>query len=234
MNVLNLTSEQRMAMIQSGYNPLDSEDVKRYKARQAPLGEIQEKVARVKRENLGNRQQSDRRDYSMINKQYQEGLPLENQQFQDPRRQLQSVMEDYDYGGAVDIRERLNSVAPHQRSTPEIQSSYGQDLWEDGQFGPVPEQRVKRSAKQFLVVEAKSAVNYGYTSAREYLEAFTKLMRAPSKHKGKARQVFVDAVIRMSRMEEQIHPEVLKYYRGGIAKAEKQMYEQLNKAMLNE
>jgi len=206
---LQFNTEQRWQMIQEGYNPLDQESVQRWLNKQPPDHTLAESVAKVKKENLGSKLQSDQRDYSMINS-----------------------------GGDIDTAEKKSKISSREQFNSMVNENYGSESGKDidslvrsklsnnGQNqGPIKTQKVITEQKQ-LITEAKEAVNLGYRNGIGYLNAFVALLKSPSTQ---GRQALIEKLNNLVMAEEGIAEEQIKYYRGGTQKAEKELYLKLKK-----
>lgn len=211
--ILQLSSEQRWNLVQEGYNPLDPESVQRWLDNKPADKTLATAVAKVKKQSLGSRHQNDHRDYTAI------GDPggfdeskLEKKV--SSRQQLNDMVNDSytSSGGTNRIEERVRARISEAQLKEGTKSSEN--------VGPIKQPRMLNENKQ-LITEAKDAANLGYRNGLAYLNAFIALLKNPSYA---SRHTMIEQLNKLVTTEDNILEEQLKYYRGGITKAEKELY----------
>lgn len=217
----DLTTEQRMQMIQEGYNPLQADSVKRWLDKEKPDHVMAKEVAKASgRQNLGSGHQDDNRDYGEIYGDNQRSSSSGGSG--DPREQLREMVNtNYDYGGGD-----INSAIKSRLEARKTLGGGKQQQTAQTQRGPIQSFRETTEPEGNLITEAKEASKTGYKRGIGYLNAFVRHIKNPT---SKTRQGLVEKINEMVTMEENVSQELIKYYRGGIAKAEKQLYSQLKK-----
>ena len=201
---LQLTKQQRWNMVQEGYNPLNEESVQRWLNKQPPDRQLAATAGKVKKENLGSRIQNDNKDYQYL-KTDDDNFEETDKPITNGRERVKSLINDnYEHNGRnieSRVRERLNT---------------------NENAGPIRKQRnVEEKPKKQMITEAKEAVNVGYKNGIAYLNAFIGVLKEPSYA---TRQTLIEKINTLVVTEDNVIDEQLKYYRGGIAKAEKKMY----------
>lgn len=230
---LQLSSAQRWQLVQEGYNPLDPESVQRYINKQPPDRKLAVGAAKAKKENLGSRSQNDDRDYGKLDKEVgyddHEEAAQERSAPVNPREAIAKMTESYGGSSGKDIdsivRSRLNTgTAPVKKKRPQqLEEQYEED--DNQPVGPIKRLKPLPVEQKQLITEAKGAANLGYRSGLSYLNAFIKLLKEPS---AEARNTLIERLNTMVVNEDNIVPEMLKFYRGGVQKAEKELYTKLS------
>lgn len=207
---LQLTLAQRWQLVQEGYNPLSAESIERWQNKQPPDRQLAATAAKVKKENLGSRAQSDSKDYSFLKQDGDANLEQLDRPITNGRDHVKSLINDnYDYGGANSIEEKVRSRLSTDKSTNE-------------NYGPIKKPRiVEENRKKQMITESKEAVNVGYRNGIAYLNAFVAVLKDPSYT---TRTSLIERINTLIVTEDSVVDDQLKYYRGGIAKAEKEMY----------
>jgi hypothetical protein len=214
--LLQLTKAQRWDLVQEGYNPLDPESVKRWINKLPPDKTLAKSVAKANKiENLGSRKQNDHRDYSTIGGGGNVTEDDDIHQTRKPTREdLNSLInERYSHsGGGNSIDEKVRSRMKN--------SGHGEEV-----LGPIKKPRMLEEKRQ-LITESKEAVNVGYRNGIAYLNAFVAVLKDPSYA---TRLTLIEQINKLVTTEDGVADDQLKFYRGGIQKAEKEMYIKLKK-----
>lgn len=210
--ILELTKEQRWNLVQEGYNPLDLESVKRWYNKQAPDKTLAKAVAKVKLENLGSRKQNDQRDYAQLGTDGPIGDDddIHSHVNKKPTRAdlNDMVNERYSHSGGNSIDERVRARM--------------KDVSHNESYGPIKKPRmIEEQPRKQMITEAKEAVNVGYRNGISYLNAFIANLKDPS---FATRQTLIEQINKLVVTEDNVVDEQLKFYRGGIKKAEQEMY----------
>lgn len=99
-------------------------------------------------------------------------------------------------------------------------SGHGEEV-----LGPIKKPRMLEEKRQ-LITESKEAVNVGYRNGIAYLNAFVAVLKDPSYA---TRLTLIEQINKLVTTEDGVADDQLKFYRGGIQKAEKEMYIKLKK-----
>lgn len=214
-SIEDLNAQQRWQMVQEGYNPLNPESIQRWVNKLPPDRQLAGTAAKAKKESLGSRNQNDNKDYSYLGQETRGSIEdFDNQPRKSGREHVKELINDnYNYGGGSNIEERV-------RTRLDMNSSHNEKV------GPIKKPRMIEETKsqKKMITEAKEAVNVGYRNGIAYLNAFVANLREPS---FVTRQALIERLNVLVTTEDNVVDEQLKYYRGGIAKAEKEMYAKL-------
>lgn len=217
IHVLQFSSAQRWQMVQEGYNPLDEESVKRWFNKQPPDRDLAKGVAKVAKQNLGSGYQNDDKDYAALGGEHYDDRPRRNSR----EDLLDTVNSRYrSHGGREkDIEDKVRSKLNLREQSPRNGTGY-QTINQPRML------EERRTRNRELITEAKEAVNIGYSNGIGYLNAFIANLKSPS---SESRRNLIEKINALVVDEDKIVEEHIKYYRGGVAKAEKELYAKLTK-----
>lgn len=198
--VLRLSAAQKMELVQQGYNPLNPDDVQRYLRKQPAQGDWLHLIGgeRVLRKSLGESKIVDQNDYNLIEK----NSPNAALNYADPN-EMRKSSEVSSYHG--------RDIAQQVRTRSSIQETF-----QSSNQPQLPNISLPRSKKQ--------AADLGYEAGVKYINAFIRLIKDPH---SKKRKELMQALYLIQKTESAIDSRLLGFYRGGLNKAEAELYQKL-------
>jgi hypothetical protein len=200
----SFTPAQRMDMVQKGYNPLDPEDVQRYKKGQKPLKSLVEVAGANKYQNLGGGT-IDGADRALIQ---DAGIDIDAIDISSPTTNLREhvnkqISSSYGSSGTIDLNEKLaarlnitQSKQTNSNVTPKVE-----------------------------LTETK-AQQLGYALGVKYINAFIDNIKTPTPQN---RARVEEELKKIKLAENKIPKQFLQHYRNGVSLAEKELYNKIKK-----
>jgi len=217
---MQLTTEQRMMMIQKGMSPLDPEQVRVFlehggRVKASPEDMKERLVSLIGedayyRKNLGSGNESERQYSQAYAGGDYTGQERSSSGIIDEQTAKQRLFEDMD------------SYASGKPMSKTIDSSQLMSLKEDRFEGSVLNQQSKKITKE----EAKKMQDAGYGFTIKYLNAFIMNLKEPSYEN---RIVLYENLLKVLKNDEKLNKNEMKqkYYRNGCTIAEKEMHQKL-------
>jgi hypothetical protein len=206
--------QERMQMIQRGYNPMSPSDVEAFKRGQRPQEGLHEIAGVNKYRSLGMARADEYKDNTMINKKFNFNEDIDIEEYDsrpvNPREALAGKMEVYgNRSGDVDLNDKL-------------MSKIGSPMRESNTPSRKPQiQAPKAQSNKKIITEASTAGSAGYTLGVRYINAFITNLKNPTSQN---RSLLMKEMNNLVLAESRIHPTLLPQYKAGIAKAEKELY----------
>lgn len=194
----SLTPQQRMNMIQMGFNPLDPEDVKRYKQGQRPTGSLKEIAGATKFQNLGGGT-IDGGDRALLQEANLQIDPIDISNPINIREHINKQLESsYNSSGVIDLNEKLTSRLSLKQSAP----------------SPSPKIQLTEEKAQQL----------GYALGVKYINAFINNIKNPCDQN----RIKVEQELKKIKLaENKIPKQYLEHYKKGVSMAEKELHNKL-------
>ena len=219
-HIHQFSAAQIMDMVQKGYNSLNPKDVKNYLEKKPPL--LEENLQLIGgqealKRGMGESHMNDNVDFGQI----QQELGY------DPTKEFyeSNHADDFDYNDVfskfnvsddfVDIKNKMKTYDKLKSKSLKMES-FDDDLDESEYLISKPEKN--------LIKNKKEAYTLGYNLGIEYINEFITLLKNP---KASQRKIMIQKLLQLQKTESEIHKSVLAYYKGGIAKSEKELYSKI-------
>ncbi len=229
----------RMEMIQRGYNPMDSEDVRRFHNNEQPTGLMKELISynlseganinkmgeggmNIGADMMAIKQAMTEGDHN-IDPEHFKNVPGGDEIFKAMEvdwNDNSPVQQQDKFTQAKDIKKQLGDKITYQPK--DVNHKLKNVLGErQAPQQNVPIKTPRKIEERNYITEAVQASKIGYTKGCSYLNAFIRQLKNPT---SEGRANLIEAMNKMVLTEEEIHPNILHEYRKGIVKAEKELY----------
>ncbi len=220
--VQNLSAAQIMDMIQRGYNSLNPNDIRNYLNRKPPATNESMNFffgGKLKN-NLGEGNINDSSDYGALKETFGAdagvGFKYENDQY--------TSNDSYKVLGPNGSYKDISKEFKQRMEAKSLNKKMGlQNLFEEESEN---EDEIKPSNKKNKITDNKKSGQIGYEKGVEYINEFIALLKNPN---SKQRYSFFLKLKEVFEKESFFTEESIKYYKGGLNKAEKELMNKIKK-----
>lgn len=226
-----LNARQIMEMVQYGYNSLNPKDVQNYLQGKKPVGSLDFFYGSSGlKNNLGEAHINDSTDFGAIKETFGGNDPTSSFKYEEDEYTSHGDYQVLGPNGVKDISQKIRTRLESKALLQNTQQNYStqsnlnnkmQDLFEEEE-----EPRRKPVNKIKKITDTKKAGSIGYDAGIDYINEFIVLIKNPN---SKQRKVVFEKMQEIIESESLFTSESVKYYKGGVNKAEKELWNMIQK-----